>query len=309
MKCLIIGGAGFIGSHLTDKLIEKGHQASVVDNLSTGKKENLNPKARFYKIDIRNQKISRVFERERPEIVFHYAAQIDVRKSIENPIKDAEINILGTLNLLENCKRYKVKKFIFASSVGVYGEPQKLPIKENHPLNPIAPYPTTKLAIEKYLNHYKIQGLDFVSLRYSNIYGPRQLSVGEGGVIAIFTDKILKGEKPIIFGDGNQTRDFLYVGDATEAAIRAIKASSGSIYNIGTNKEITIKKLLNLLLIKLNKKVKPVFKPLHRGEIIKSRLNYSKAKKEFGWQPKYNLNKGLEKTADWFRDKNKFYEK
>jgi len=300
-KILVTGGAGFIGSHLVDRLIKEGHKVVVIDNLSTGKKENLNPEAKFYKINICNPKISQVFKKEKPEIVFHFAAQIDVKKSVENPAEDANVNILGTLNVLENCKRFKVKRFVFASSVGVFGEPQKLPVKENHPLNPLAPYPITKLAIEKYLNFYQNQGLDFVSLRYSNIYGPRQISTGEGGVVAIFIEKLLKNQKPTIFGDGNQTRDFLYVDDAVEAAILAIKATTGSIYNVGTNKEITINTLFKLLSNILKAKIKPDFQPICQGEIIKSRIDYSKAQREFGWKPKFSLEKGLQITVDWFK--------
>jgi len=275
---------------------------AVIDNLSTGKRENLNPKAKFYETDICSSKISQIFKREKPQIVFHYAAQIDVRKSVENPIKDARINILGTLNLLENCKKYKVKRFIFASSVGVYGDSKKSPVKENYPLNPISPYPIAKLAIEKYLNFYQSQGLDFVSLRYSNIYGPRQSSKGEGGVIAIFIDKLLKKERPTIFGDGNQTRDFLYVNDAVEAAISAIRTPIGSIYNVGTNKEITIDALFKLLSCILKTKIRPIFQPFRQGEIVNSKVDYSKIKKELGWKPKYTLEEGLQVTIDWFKN-------
>ena len=302
MRILITGGAGFIGSHLVDRLIAEGHKVVVIDNLSTGKKENLNSKAKFYKIDIQNQKISQIFKIEQPEIVFHLAAQIDVRKSIANPIEDAKINILGTLNLLESCQKSKVKKFIFASSIGVYGEPKELPIKENHPLNPIAPYSIEKLTIEKYLNFYQTQGLNFVSLRYANIYGPRQQSTGEGGVIAIFIDKLLKKKKPIIFGSGKQTRDFLYVDDAVLAATKSLKAPSGSIFNVGTNKEITINNLLSLISNILKVKTKPVFQPPRQGEIIRSRIDYSKIKKELNWQPRYNLDRGLKETIQWFKN-------
>ena len=308
MKFLVTGGAGFVGSHLVDRLIKKGHKVVVVDNLSTGKKENLNPKAKFYKIDICSPQISQVFKKEKPEIVYHLAAQIDVRKSTENPVEDAKINILGSLNVIQNFilnTKYKIQntRFIFASSVGVYGEPKTLPVKENHPLNPLAPYPITKLAIEKYLNYFKTQGLDFVSLRYANIYGPRQPSeIGEGGVIAIFINKILKGERPIIFGRGNQTRDFLFVADAVEAAILALKAPSGSIYNVSTNKEITIKALLKLISKILNKKFKPIFQPSRQGEIIRSRIDFSKIKKELGWQPKYTLENGLKETINYFEN-------
>lgn len=306
MKVIVTGGAGFIGSHLVNKLIKKGHKVVVADNLSTGKKENLNKKAKFYKVDICSPKIAEIFEIERPEIVYHYAAQIDVRKSTENPMEDAKINILGSLNLIQNLTsnikhQTSRPKFIFASSVGVYGEPKTLPVKESHPLNPMAPYPVTKVAVEKYLNYYQSQGLNFVSLRYSNIYGPRQLSeIGEGGAIAIFIKKILNGEKPIIFGSGLQTRDFLFVADAVEAAILSLKAPPGSIYNVSTNKEITIKALLKLTSEILNKKLQLIFKPLQQGEIIKSRIDYSKIKKELGWQPKYNLEKGLRETVKWF---------
>lgn len=301
MKILVSGGAGFIGSHLVEKLIEKGHKVVVIDNLSTGKKDNLNPRAKFYKIDICSPKISQIFKKEKPEIVYHFAAQIDVRKSTENPLKDAKINILGSLNVLENCKKFRVKKFIFPSSVGIYGQAKTFPIKETHSPNPIAPYPITKLAIEKYLHFYKSQGLNFVSLRYSNVYGERQLSAGEGGVVAIFINKILKGEKSIIFGSGQQTRDFLYVDDAVRAALLALKAPSGSIFNVSTNKDVSINNLLKLISKILNKKTKPIYKTARSGEIIKSKIDYSKIKKEIGWIPKYNLEKGLKKTIDWFK--------
>lgn len=233
MKILVTGGAGFVGSHLVNKLIKKGHKVIVVDNLSAGKKNNLNPKAKFYKIDIGSPKISQIFKIERPKIVYHFAAQINVRKSLEEPDEDAKINILGTLNILKNSKKHKVKKFIFPSSVGVYGESKIFPIKESHSLNPIAPYSIGKLAIEKYLKFFHSQGLDSVILRFANVYGPRQTSSGEGGVTAIFINKLLNNEKPIIFGSGKQTRDFLYVEDAVRAAILALKAPAGSIYNVG----------------------------------------------------------------------------
>ncbi len=308
MKILVTGGAGFIGSHLVDELVKEGHKVAVIDNLSTGKKENLNKKAKFYKMDICSHRVFEVFKKEKPEIVFHYAAQIDVRKSMESPAEDARINILGTLNLLQNfCQKSKVKgqrpKFIFASSVGVYGEPKKLPVKETHPLNSIAPYPITKLAIEKYLNYYQGQGLDFIVLRYANVYGPRQSGIGEGGVVAIFIRQLLDGEEPVIFGNGRQTRDFLYVEDAVSAAVKSIKAPSGAIYNIGTNRELTINNFLKLLSQKLNKKAKSAFQPLRQGEIIRSRTDYSKAKKVLKWQPKYDLDKGLEETVGWFKSR------
>jgi UDP-glucose 4-epimerase len=304
-KILVTGGAGFIGSHLVDALIERGHRVVVIDNLSNGRKENINKKAKFYKIDILSPKISQIFEKEKPEICFHLAAKINVRESIENPILHAKTNILGSLNVIQSFIKHQTSnikhpKFIFASSVGVYGEPKTLPLKETHPLNPISPYSISKLTIEKYLKFYQTQGLDFVSLRFSNVYGPRQRSDGEGGVVANFIDRILKEKKPIIFGDGNQTRDFLFVGDAVDALILALKAKSSSIYNVGTNKEISINSLLKLISKILNKKIKPVYKPLPQGEIIHSRVNYSKIKKELNWQPKYDLKKGIKETINFF---------
>lgn len=297
MKCLVTGGAGFIGSHLADELIEKGNKVFVIDNLSTGKKENLNPKARFYKIDFASPLVGRILKKEKPQIVFHYAAQVDVIKSIKNPRNDAEGSYLGAIDFLDNCRRNNVKKIIFASSVGVYGDSKKLPIKENYPLYPLSPYSINKLATEKYLNFCKHMGwFDFVSLRYANVYGPRQVSSGEGGVVSIFTDKVLKNKRPTIFGTGRQTRDFLYVEDAVDAAILALKSSRSSIFNVGTNRETSVKDLLKLICLLSGKSPKPIFLPFRSGEIINSRVDYSKIKKDLSWQPKYSLSDGLEKT-------------
>jgi len=274
----------------------------VIDNLSGGKKENLNPRAKFYKIDYGSPAVGRILKKERPEVVFHYAAQIDVVKSIKDPRNDAKTSYLDTIQFLDGCRKVGVKRVVFASSVGVFGDSKNLPLKENEPLNPLSPYSVNKLAIEKYLNFCQSMGwLDFVCLRYANVFGPRQKSAGEGGVVAIFIDRILKGEKPVIFGNGRQTRDFLYVDDAVDAAVLAIKASSGRIYNVGTNKEINIKGLLGLISLKMNQKVKPNFLPWRRGEIIKSRIDYSKIKKELGWRPQYSLEEGLEETIKWFK--------
>lgn len=214
----------------------------VIDNLSTGKKENLNPEAKFYKADICDTKISQIFKKEKPEVVFHLAAQIDVRKSVENPIENARINILGTLNLLENCKKYKVKKFIFASTGGaIYGDAKVIPTPESYPEFPLSPYGIEKLIIDKYLNYYyKVFGLPFVSLRLANVYGPRQNSKGESGVIAIFHDKMLNGKQPVINGSGTQTCDFIFVEDVVEAALLTMKIKKSGIYNIGTAKETDI---------------------------------------------------------------------
>lgn len=333
IKIIVTGGAGFIGSHLVDRLINEGYKVIVIDNLSTGKKENLNPKAKFYKIDIRSPKIFEIFKKEKPEIVFHLAAQIDIRKSVEDPFESAKINILGSLNLIENfVKLYFAKKshgfttdknvrissregshefakFIFASTGGaIYGDAKIIPTPENYPEFPVSPYGIEKLIIEKYLNYYyQVYGLSYTALRLANVYGPRQNSKGEAGVVAIFCDKILSGKQPIINGDGKQTRDFVYVEDVVDAFILAMLACSADrkkdkvgVYNIGTCKETNI----NTIFRKLKKLTGSSCKEIHGsakpGEQRRSCLDFSKAKKELGWQPKTSLDEGLLKTVEWF---------
>jgi UDP-glucose 4-epimerase len=309
MKCLVTGGAGFIGSHLVDKLIKKGHEVVVIDNLSTGKKENLNPRAKFYKVDICDSKISQIFKKEKPQIIFHYAAQIDVRKSVEDPIEDAKINILGSLNIIQNFIREnscsnsrKFAKVIFASTGGaIYGDADIIPTPETYPELPLSPYGIAKLTIEKYLNYYyKIFDLPFVSLRLANIYGPRQNSKGEAGVIAIFCDKMLSEKQPIINGDGKQTRDFVFVDDVVKANILALKKDKVGIFNIGTAKETNINTIFRKLKELTGSNCKEIHGPALLGEQKRSCLDYSKTKKELGWQPKYSLDEGLKKTVEWF---------
>jgi len=303
-KILISGGAGFIASHLTDKLIEKGHQVVVIDNLSTGKKENLNPKAKFYEADICDSNISQIFIEEKPEIVFHFAAQIDVRKSVKDPIQDAKTNILGSLNLLQNCQKNGVKKFIFASSGGaIYGDTDVIPTPETHAENPESPYGICKLTIEKYLHFYKETfGLDYTALRLANIYGPRQNSKGEAGVIAVFCDKMLKNEEVVINGDGEQTRDFVFVDDVVNACLLSIEQEKSDIYNIGTGIETNINEIFRKIKELTNSDYKEIHAPEKPGEQKRSCLDYSKAKQELNWEPEYNLKKGLEKTVKWFKE-------
>jgi UDP-glucose 4-epimerase len=300
-KILVTGGAGFIGSHLVDALIERGHEVIVVDNLSNGKKENVNKKAKFYKIDICSPKIEEIFKKEKPEICFHFAAQINVRKSVENPLGDAKTNILGSLNVLENCKKYKIKKIIFASSAGVYGEAKILPTPEDYPVNPDSPYRIAKLTIENYLKFYKENfGLKFISLRFSNVYGPRQDPKGEAGVVAIFIEKLLKGKTPTIFGDGNQTRDFIFVEDAVSACLKAMEyKGKKEIFNIGTGAETSINELYEVISKLLNTKIKPKYAPPKPGDLKRSCLDISLAKRELKWVPKYNLEDGLRMTMRW----------
>lgn len=299
MKILITGGAGFIGSHLTDKLIKTGHKVVVIDNLSTGRKENLNPKAKFYKIDICSPKISQIFKKEKPEAVFHYAAQANVRKSVESPIKDAKINILGALNILESSQKYKVKKIIFASTVGVYGETNIIPTPETYFEQPLSPYGIAKLAVEKYLNYYyKVFELPFVSLRLANVYGPRQNNKGEAGVVAVFYNKLLAGEQPIINGNGRQTRDYVFVDDVVEANLLALQKNKVGIFNVGAGKETSVNEIFQKIKKAIKSNLKATYGPAKKGDLKRSRLDYSKIKKQLGWQPKYSLDEGLKKTID-----------
>jgi len=311
MKILVTGGAGFVGSHLVDRLIKENHKVVVIDNLSTGRKINLNKKAKFYKIDICSPRISEIFKKERPQIIFHYAAQIDVRKSVENPIEDAKINILGSLNIIQNFisinqpnqPKSVSKKFIFASTGGaIYGDADVIPTPENYPAKPLTPYGITKLSIEKYLDYYyKIFGLPFISLRLANVYGPRQNSKGEAGVVAIFIDKMLTDKQPIINGSGQQTRDFVYVSDVIEVNILAMKKNKVGVFNIGTAKETDINTIFRKLKKMTNSKCRKVHGLAKFAEQKRSCLDFQKAKKELGWKPKYSLEKGLETTINWFR--------
>ena len=304
MKVLVTGGAGFIGSHLVDRLIKEKHKVIVVDNLSTGKKENLNKKAKFYKVDICSPKIREIFEKEKPEIVFHLAAQINVRKSVEDPLFDAKVNILGSLNVIQNflkprTSNIKSPTFIFASTGGaIYGEAKKNPTPENYPENPISPYGIAKLTVENYLKFYKENfGLKFISLRFSNVYGPRQDPKGEAGVVTIFINKLLKGERPTIFGNGNQTRDFVFVEDVVAALLKAIEYKGNKeVFNIGTGIETSINELYEVISKLLKVKIKPKYVPEKPGDLKRNCLDISLARRELKWELKYNLEKGLQKT-------------
>lgn len=308
MKILITGGAGFIGSNLVDECVKRGWDVIIVDNLSSGKKENINNKAKFYQVDITDfEKLKDIFKKEKPEVVDHHAAQIDVRKSVVSPQYDANINILGSLNLLQLSIEYKVKKFIFASSGGtIYGEcKDKKPPKESNIPLPECPYGCAKAAVELYMRYYnKVYGLSTISLRYANVYGPRQDPLGEAGVIAIFINRMLKNEDVFIFGDGNQMRDFVYVEDVVDANIKSIMSKKDfAIYNVGTGKAVSINDIFKNLKKLLNYNKSPIYKPPRKGEIFKSYLNISLIKKELNWQPKTSLQEGLKEVIDYFKSK------
>ncbi len=304
MKILLTGGAGFIGSHVTDELIAKGNDVVIIDNLSTGFEYNINPKAKFVKTDITDfKKIENIFVEESPEIIYHFAAQIDVRKSVSDPLFDAETNIMGTLNLIKLSSDFKIKKFIFSSTGGaIYGDTDVRPTPENHPEWPLSPYGIAKLATDKFLNYYnEIFGLKYVSLRYGNVYGPRQNPPGEAGVVAIFLNKMLKGEQPIINGDGDQTRDYVYVEDVVKANILALEnIDKVGIYNVGTSIEISVNDLFKEINKNFDNKYKEVHGPAKLGEQKTSCLNYEKIKKDMNFIPKTDFSEGIKETYKWF---------
>ena len=303
MRILVTGGAGFIGSNLVDRLVEEGHQVSVVDNLSTGKKKNINRRAKFYKMDVLSPKLEKVFRRERPEVISHHAAQMDVRRSVADPVFDAHVNILGFLNVLENAVKAGSKRIIFASSGGaIYGEQTVIPSTEECPTQPLSPYGVSKLSGEYYLYFYKQNsGLDFTSLRYSNVYGPRQDPFGEAGVVAIFAQKMLRGEQPLINGNGKQTRDYVFVEDVIEANMAVLNSSTNGIFNVGTGLETSVNQLFQTINEITGASVKEQHGPDRRGEQKRSVLNFDKLAKELDWAPRSSLFHGLEKTVDYFR--------
>ncbi|MFH0819965.1 MAG: NAD-dependent epimerase/dehydratase family protein [bacterium] len=303
-KILITGGAGFIGSHLVDAFIKRGYKVVVVDNLSTGRKKNFDPKAKFYKMDIQDKKLSGIFRREKFDFVSHHAAQIDVRLSVADPLFDARVNILGSLNLLECCRRNKVKKIIFASSGGaMYGDTEVIPTPEDYPAKPCSPYGIAKVTVEHYLYYYKIEfGLPYVCLRYSNVYGPRQNSKGEAGVVAIFADKMLNEVQPVINGAGKQTRDYVYVGDVVRANLLALEKKVEGEFNVATTKETSVNELFAKMVKILNRPFKETHGPAKSGEQKRSCLSYEKIKKILLWQPAVGLDEGLELTIKWFKE-------
>lgn len=303
MAVLVTGGAGFIGSHIVDKLIEKDYDVCVVDNLVSGNVENINPKAKFYKVDVRDN-LEDVFKENKIEYCIHQAAQVSVTKSMEDPLLDCSVNILGTLNLLSFCARYKVKKFIYASSAAVYGEPQYLPIDENHPKNPMSFYGISKLTAEKYIERFaQNYGFEYVIFRYSNVYGPRQDPFGEGGVVSIFCERMQNDKDVLIFGDGNQTRDFIFVEDVAEANCLALKNPIKGTFNLSTNTRVSINELFEMISSLTGYQKNAVYAQRRAGDIQHSTLDNSLLKSLLSWSPKYSLKEGLTKTIEYFKNK------
>lgn len=303
MNILVTGGAGFIASHIVDSLVELGHHVAILDNFSTGHDLNINSRAHLYRQDILDDQTIRIFEEFKPEVVIHHAAQIDVQASMKNPSLDARVNIVGTIKMLEACRDSGVRKFIYASSAAVYGNPQYLPIDEKHPISPLSSYGISKHTPEHYLQIFSNQyGLDYTILRYSNAYGIRQEPKGEGGVVSIFINKILNQQQPIIYGDGEQTRDFIYVKDIAKANIAALKLGSKGIYNISSNETTSVNTLLRILSVQCSDNIIPSYKEMRSSDIRHSCLDNSAAMKELNWEPEYTLADGLIETFNYYRN-------
>jgi UDP-glucose 4-epimerase len=304
MKILVTGGAGFIGSHVADAYLAAGHKVVVLDNLSGGKRGNVPKGAKLVVADLRDtKKVHALFKRERFDVVNSHAAQMSVPASVQDPKNDAEINVLGILNLMEAGRQNGLKKFIHVSSGGtVYGSPKKFPATEAYPILPESPYGITKAVGEDYLRFYKLQyGMDYTVLRYSNVYGPRQMPHGEAGVVAIFIQRLLKGQDCTIFGDGSLIRDYVYVGDVARANVAALKKGSGEAYNIGTNRPTTVKQLYAAIVKALDVDRAPVYGPPRAGDVRANWLSWAKAKRDLGWEPKMPLEKGVRATVEFFR--------
>ena len=302
-KALVTGGAGFIGSHIVDELIRRRIRVYVVDDMSSGKKANINPNARFYKMSVTNPNFPKLVKRLKPDVIFHLAAHLDVSTSVIKPEKDAKINVLGSLNVIQGANMAGTKKIIFASTGGaMYSDGDRTPWAEKLHPRPMSPYAVAKRATELYLDYAHAQyGIPYVVLRLANVYGPRQNFSNEGGVVAIFSDMMLKSKQPKIFGTGRQTRDFVYVGDVVRAAMMAMTRSTSGVFNIGTGRQIDVNTLF--------KKIKKITGsdalqkrfPAKPGEVMVSALSCRLAEKKLGWKPKTRLDDGLKMTVDWFK--------
>ncbi len=305
MRILVTGGAGFIGSNVADRFGERGHQVAVLDDLSTGRRENLPPAARFFEADLRDAAaVEAAVAAFEPEIVSHHAAQIDVRRSVQEPVFDAHTNVLGGIGLLEACVRHGVRKVIYASTGGaLYGEGRQLPATEEHPIHPESPYGISKYALEHYLYFYRlVHRLDSTVLRYPNVFGPRQNPHGEAGVNAIFIGLMIEGKRPTIFGDGEQLRDYVYVDDVVRANELALEKGSGETVNIGWGRGVSVNEIVRTLKKLLAFEGDPIYADPRPGEIQRIYLDASRAKRVLGWEPKVTFEEGLARTVAWYKE-------
>ncbi len=307
MQVLVTGGAGFIGSHLVDRLVSEKHRITVVDDLSTGSRDNVHPKVMFLQVDIRDLRdLEQAVLNALPDVISHHAGQVNLRQSVKYPGYDAHVNIVGSINLMRLAAKYRVRHFIYSSSGGaVYGEPTELPVTEDHPVNPFSPYGLAKYTVERYLELYRqIEGLRYTVLRYPNVFGPRQDPAGEAGVVGIFAEQMLKGEQPVIFGKGDKTRDYVYVDDIVEANVRVIEAGGDrGIYNLGSAREVSDYEIFSLVRAAVGTDVEPRYDSKRPGEINRICLSSAKAKADFGWEPQCSLEDGVKKAVEYYREK------
>jgi len=306
MRILVTGGAGFIGSAVADAYLADGHDVVVVDDLSAGDTRHLDPRVRLYRLDVASDGIDAVFEAERPEVVNHHAAHVSVRRSVEDPHRDATVNVLGAINVLEAARTHGTRRVIFASTGGaIYGEQDGPPADESHPCRPRSPYAVAKLAVEHYLDYYRATyGLDAIVLRYANVYGPRQNPHGEAGVIAAIMERLRAGAAPTIFGDGEQVRDYVYVGDVVRANVASLHSElprdETAVLNIGTGVGTSVNRLWTLIAATAGAAVTPAYAPARAGDVRRSVLDAARAKRALAWDPEIDLALGIQRTWAWF---------
>ena len=305
MNVLVTGGAGFIGSHLVDRLVADGHSVAVVDVLATGTRANLNPQAALYEIDIRSPALAAAFEAARPEAVFHAAAHASVSESVRDPMHDAEVNVLGALNVLQQCAAYGAGRIVFISTGGaLYGEPERLPADEEHPVLPLSPYGASKAAAETYVRTLcPLSGIRYTILRPGNVYGPRQDPFGEAGVVAIFANAMLRGQRPVIFGDGSHERDYVYVDDVVQANVLALGQGGDGVYNIGTGRGTTVSQIFDALAGATDYGGSPEHAAERPGDVHRIYLDVGRAERELGWRASVSFGEGIWRTVDAMRER------
>lgn len=305
MRVLVTGGAGFIGSHIVDLLLKENHEVAVIDNLVHGKVENIDKRAKFFEVDITTDKVNEVFSNFKPEVVIHHAAQIKVPKSIEDPIYDANVNVIGLLNILEACVKNGVRKIIYPASAAMFAKTEYLPIDEKHPIAFMSQYGVTKQVAEHYMQVYSsLYDLKYTVFRYANVYGPRQDSSGEGGVVSIFCETMLKNNTPKIFGDGLHTRDYVFVKDVARANLLALNNLDNEICNVATCKEISVREVFDTIAKETNFKNEPEYVEERKGDIRFSYMSYDKINKLVGFKPEYDFKHGIEETVKFYKESN-----